>query len=292
VGSPEQRRLMEAAREMLRDELRATLKDIDLGLGRVETLRTAIEEGLAAVQETAEGATRGQEERLRAFEARLGDLGDLPAALVALRASLAGLEARIEAHDALDVRVRKLEQRPAAAAAPATDPAAGGRPRSAEPAAPTLPEPERKDPELVRAEVAKARADLLSDELPVLFAAIDKVREHRVMDVSPRLIEVLLGHKEELARTAAAAALGELRIADAVPALADALVDSSEIVAQQANMSIRLITTFDTELSATAGMRRRRSARGRVKEWWRTHEGEVREGLGQAPPAGSGPDEG
>jgi hypothetical protein len=67
-----------------------------------------------------------------------------------------------------------------------------------------------------------------------------------------------------------------MKIADAVLPLAEALVDKSDLVANQAAKAIRQITEFDTELTLTSGIRGRRAARGRVKEWWRANEDAVR----------------
>ena len=86
---------------------------------------------------------------------------------------------------------------------------------------------------------------------------------------------------------AAVAALGEMKACDAVPALAEALLDKSAIVAQQANKSLRLITERDTELSPQAKIVERRKVRGEVLEWWGRHEAEVRTKLGQ--PKGGAP---
>lgn len=99
----------------------------------------------------------------------------------------------------------------------------------------------------------------------------------------PRLVEILKDDKkfEVFYRTAAAAALGEIKACDAVEGLAEALTDKAMMVAQQANKSIRLITGFDSGLSPTARIVERRDAHTKFLEWWRKHEDEVRTGLGQ-----------
>jgi HEAT repeat protein len=105
---------------------------------------------------------------------------------------------------------------------------------------------------------------------------------------SPRIVEILKDDKQfdYFLRTAAAAALGEMKSADAVEALADALTDKAQMVAQQANKSIRIITGFDTGMSPTARILERREAHSKFLTWWRNHEDEVRTALGQpkAPP--------
>ena len=77
-----------------------------------------------------------------------------------------------------------------------------------------------------------------------------------------------------------------MKVCDAMEALADALIDSAPAVAQQANRSILAITGFDADLSPTARIRERRRARTAVYGWWRMHEQEVRDRLGQPKATG------
>lgn len=274
------RKVMAEARALLRSEIEATLKNVDWRLARIEALRASMEEGVEAAERTATEAGQANYGKLEAMQEEVDGFAKAVESLAALRKTLAGLETRL----------KEVEERPpqvireVAAAAAQPGKKAADAPKAFEPKIPALPGPARKSPEVVAAEIAKAREDILSKDLAVLWGAIEKVRQHKVMDAVPRLIEIMSSFPEELGRSNAAAALGHMQVADAVPALTEALVDKSGLVAQQANKSIRQITGFDTQMSPSARVRERRTIRSRVKEWWRAHEEEVRKRLGQ--PAG------
>ncbi len=276
AGHPDLRKLMGEARSLMRAEVKETLRNIDWRLGRMDELSKSMQAGLLAAQSTAEDAADANYGKLETLEEVVQGFGRSTAELAKIRVEFATLRERMQA----------LEERPAQVI---REIVRGGGPTPAKKSGPDrkrLPVAERKDPKVVAAEVAKARQGIKSDDLEVLFPAIEKIREHRVLDAVPRLIEILASHKDEFGRAACAAALGKMLVADAVPALTEALVDKSELVAQQANKSLREITDFDTELSATAGIRKRRTARNKMKEWWRSHEDEVRGRLGQPKPGG------
>lgn len=276
------RKLMAEARELLRDEIKATLKNVDWRLARIEALRTSMEEGLEATERTATEAGQANYGKLEAMQEEVNAFGQAARSLADLQKTLTALEARL----------KEVEERPAqvirevASAAASSGKKTAEAPKAVEPKIPILPGPARKSPEVIKAEIEKARKDIQSEELTVLWGAIEKIRQHRVLDAVPRLIEIMSTFREELGRSNAAAALGHMQIADAVPALAEALVDKSDLVAQQANKSIRQITGFDSQMSPSARVRERRTIRGRVKEWWRANEAEVRQRLGQ--PASGG----
>jgi hypothetical protein len=265
------------ARKLLQDQVSATLKDIDWRLSRIESLREATEDGLEVAERTATEASSMAHDKIAALEDQVKAMGESTEALDALRETLAALEGRL----------KEVEERPAQIIREVAG-ASGAPAKPAEPEVkrPTLPGKAVQDPAVVAAEVKKARADIMSDELAVVFPAIEKIRKHRVLDAVPRLLEILATFPEEFGRSAAAAALGRMKIADAVPALAEAVTDKSGLVAQQANKSVRQITGFDSALSASARVRERRTVRNKIKEWWRAHEAEVRERLGQ-PRAGN-----
>lgn len=275
-GHPDLRKLMGEARALMRAEVKETLRNIDWRLGRMDELSKSMQAGLMAAQSTAEDAADANYGKLETLEEVVQGFGRATSELVKIRVEFSKLRERMQA----------LEERPPQVIREIVK----GGPAAPRPAPKSdrkkLPVARGKDPKVVAAEVAKARQGIQSDDLEILFPAIEKVREHRVMDAVPRLIEILASHKDEFGRAASAAALGKMRVADAVPALAEALVDKSELVAQQANKSLREITEFDTELSATAGIRKRRTARNKMKEWWRGHESEVRARLGQPKPGG------
>ena len=272
------RTMLAEVRALWREELKGTLKDINWRFAEMETLRDSLEQGVQSMQKSSEDAAQsnyGMLETLREDVKRFGKATE----------NVEKIVARLEA---LEKRLKAVEDRPAQIIRETILKEGGSSkpgPSSTEPETRKLPTGPKKDPAVVAAEVAEARKGLASEDLDALFPAIEKIREHRVMDAVPRLIEILQKHKDEFGRMAAAAALGDMRAADAVLALAEALVDKSDLVADQANKAIRQVTEYDTELAASAGIRRRRAARNKVKEWWRDHEAEVRQKLGQ-PKAG------
>lgn len=279
AGHPELRKLMHEARRLMSAEVKERQKNIDLRLSRLDMLQKKIEAGLQAVQDTAENAADANYGKLETLQEVVRGFGRSTAELGKIRVEFSKLRARMT----------ELEERPPQIIREIVKGGGKGAPVKQEPVGPkrpSLPVKPKKDPKVVAAETAKALIDIKSNDLEVLFPAIEKIREHRVMQAVPRLIEIMSSLKEEFGRAAAAAALGKMKVADAVPALAEALVDKSQLVAQQANMSLREITDFDTELSASAGVRKRRTARNKVKEWWRSHEAEVRERLRQPKPGG------
>lgn len=282
-SSDEQVRLvLYEVRKLLREQIAQALEDVDWRLSRIESLREATEEGLEVAERTATEAGRSSFSRLSAMDKQLKEMGHTSALLEDLRKTLASVTGRLVS----------LEERPAQIIREVGvgngTPARHKEPEAQKPPVRTLPGPRRKDPEVVRAEVAQARKDLVSKDLSVLFPAIEKVREHRVLAAVPRLLEILSTFPEEFGRSAAAGALGSMKIADAIPALAEAIVDRSGLVAQQANKSVRQITGFDSEMSPSARVRERRTVRNRVKDWWRMHEQEVRERLHQPATTGGG----
>ncbi len=270
------RELMTEGRRMLRDEVKETLKNVDWHISRLEALRKSMDEGLAKTQAAAEGVATSGYDKFEQMAAQVNKLTALTDRLQGVQEKLTAFEERID----------KLEKRPAQIIREVSN--GGGSPGPAavkEPDVPALPPPEEKDPAVVAAETAKAKQDLQSDDLGVLFPALEKIREHNVVDAMPRLLELLGTYPDALGRTQAAMVLGEMKLCDAVPALAEALVDKSDLVAQQANKSLRKITGYDTQIAMSARIRARRSARNKFKEWWRSHEEEVRQRLGQPKPA-------
>lgn len=267
------RQVLFEARKLLQDQIAKTLADVDWRLSRIESLRAATEDGLEVAERTATEAGRTTYARLAAVDKRLKGMGRTVERLAELRATLTSMDERLKT---VETRPAQIIREVGGASSARKD-----EPKVRKPLVRTLPGPTRKDPEVVRAEVEQARRDLASTELSVLFPAIEKVREHRVLDAVPRLIEILGTFPKEFGRSAAAGALGRMLIADAVPALADAVVDKSSMVAQQANKAVREITGFNSEMSPSARVRERRTIRSRIKEWWRMHEQEVRERLHQ-----------
>jgi HEAT repeat protein len=140
-----------------------------------------------------------------------------------------------------------------------------------------MPSGPAEDPEVVKAQIEKALADLDSDDADKIYPAITVVSKRKVLEATPKLIRILGQHTDVFTRAASAAALGELRACDAVPALAEALRDKTSMVAQQANKSLRLITDHDLGLSPQARAQERTRARADMLEFWQRHETELRE---------------
>ncbi len=266
-------------------------------------LRDTVTSARREAQKVAQANVIKQEQRLERYGKLVGDmedgLKDLDGWIEELSkrnsgsmaqigkdlAALRGLQAEFKKVQTgfaeLAARVKKVEDRPAVikeiiktVAGPAT-PAKDTGPKG-----PTLPGQEEEDPAEVKAKVDKAMVGLQSKKLSILWPAIETVRKYKVLEAGPHLLTILKESKEKFARQAAATALGEIKLADAVVPLADALKDD-ENVAQMAAKSIRKITGFDTELSHSARGKERTRARNAVLAWWRGNEEAVRERLGQ-----------
>ena len=197
------------------------------------------------------------------------------------------VEKQTQSLDSLAARVKALEERPVAVAGPAqpsgTPGAAPPKPVSPEPQAPPMPNQPVEAPEVVQEKTTKALADLDQADPAKLYPAINVVQKYKVLEAAPKLVKLLTPepHPYVFTRQAAAAALGEILSCDAVPGLAEALLDKSMMVAQQANKSIRLITGFDTQMSPMAKKLERGKAKSDALEWWARHEDEVRARLKQ-----------
>jgi hypothetical protein len=268
------RELLTRARELFRADLRPVLLDVEERLRAIERLQVRIGESLAEAEAIVESTQRTD---AGAIARALENLGPLRSGVEEQRLRLGGILKSIEE---MTTRIQALEERPAVireVAGPGAAPVVEPGPR-----VPTLPDAADEDPRVSQAAIAKALADLQETELAVVFKAIEAVRKYRVMAAVPRLGEIMATSKTTFARQAAAAALGDLEACDAVPALLDALLDEESVVAQQAFRSMRAITGFAEELDPLARIRERRRMRGVAQQWWRMHEKEVRERLGQA----------
>lgn len=255
---------------------------------RDQAAQRELDQRLKRLQELLSGATEGlQQAQARAqatADLSAGKLEELEALITTLSA---GLDRETKSIAALEARVKALEDRPVAvaAAAPAAAPKPAPGPSLPKPALPGPPKPElpsvQEDPAVAKAIVDKALADLDSDQPETIYPAITVVARRQVLAATPKLVKILSSHEDYLMRQAAASALGDLRACDAVPALADALKDKTQMVAQQAGKSLRLITDHDLGLSPQARPAERSKARGDMLEWWSRHEAEVRERLKQ-----------
>lgn len=269
------RALKNDARGMVEAQMQAYLDEFEQRMKDARSLLDGMGEELTRAKVVAEGAARGSDEKIKDLHAEVKRLLASNDKQDEYAKKLAEIEKILRP---LVRRVTELEARPVAprvvAAAPKPD-------APKDPPRPKLPEPKKIDPDKLRAAVAKAMQQLQSEKLEVLVLGIEAARKHGVREAMPRLVEILSKSKHDFARQAAAAAIGDLKDCDGVMALANALVDSSPIVAQQANRSIRQITGFDTQLAPTARIRARRKAKGAVIQWWRSNEETVRARLKQ-----------
>jgi HEAT repeat protein len=217
-----------------------------------------------------------------------GKLEELDAQMTTQVASVDKLEKQLGSVEALAGRVKALELRPVASAAPATP--APSRPIE-EPKV-EMPNAPAKDPEVVKKEIAKALADLDSGDPNVIYPAITVLKDYRTVEAVPRLGALLWPEDKQnpdvFTRQAAAAALGAIKSVEGVPVLIQAIADRADMVSQQANKSFRQITEHDTELSPKARVQEKKKIVSAAFEWWSRHEDEVRARLGQ-PKAGAPP---
>lgn len=258
---------------------------------RDQSAQRELDQRLKRLQDLLSGATEGLQQAQARVQSSAdlasGKLEELEAVLTTLSA---GLDRETKALAALEARVKAVEERPVAvAAAPAAGPKPAATPAAPKATLPGLPKPElpsvQEDPLVAKAIVEKALADLDSDQPETIYPAITVVARRQVMASVPKLVKILAAHDDYLMRQAAASALGDLRACDAVPALADALKDKTQMVAQQAGKSLRLITEHDLGLTPQARPAERSKARGEMLEWWNRNEAAVRERLKQ-PKAG------
>ncbi len=273
-GSPDVRAMLAEVRGLLAQEVKEKGQQINYRFAEMDKLRKSMEDGLQAMQKASEDSAQANYGMLETMKEDVSRFGK----------ATKNLEAIVGRLEAIEKRLKAVEERPAQIIRETIMKGGGDAPTKKGGSTPErrkLPTGPKKDPAVVAREVEAARKGLASDDVDTLFPAIEKIREHRVMDAVPRLLQILTKHKDEFARTAAASALGDMRIADAVLPLAEALVDKSDLVANQANKAIGQITGYDTQLSDTDGIRRRRTARNKLKEWWRSNEADVRGKLNQ-----------
>ncbi len=272
-ANPIDQALITRAVQVFRDEARPVLKDIEERLRAIERIQQKIGENVRVAEALVTDANR------YSSSAGGGSATLDKEALAPLRSSIDELRARTEAAlkplDGLEARLKALEARPVHVVRDG----AGGPTEPTGPQLPTLPV--ESGPTATPEEIERAMADLQSDQLATLFGAIETLRGNRVVAAVPRLAEILKSHKDNFARSAAAAALGTIRSPDGIKALIEGIIDDDSLVGQQAFRSFREVTGYAEELDPTAGKRERRRARDSAASWWKTHEIEVRERLSQ-----------
>jgi HEAT repeat protein len=276
LDAPTLRQVKDVARKEAETKVSESLADVNRAIVKLEQLKKQFE--------------------LAVSEARR--LGEASADAVAARVDTVDRDAR-QALKAVRTEIEAVRDRapvPSAVAPPsAPTPEEEEEPAEPEPAQPTQPTPPPAPTvpalsEAERNEIEKALADLEQTEVTKLFAAMETLRKRKVREAGPRLTKILTTHKDPFARMGAASALGGILIADGMEALIEALVDEDASVATQASKAIRQITDRDLDFSAKAGIRERRKAKSEMKQWWKDHEQEVRERLGQ--PKATAPSEG
>ena len=267
------RKMQEELQKSLAARDERTLKEFDIRLKRLDTLRTEWTDALAQAQKSALNATHENTGKLEELDQVVG-------------AQSTSIEKVVQELSALAGRIKALESRPVAVApAPATaaGPAKPAEPPPPAPGAPPMPGQAAEPPEVVKAKVDKALTELDQTDPERLYPAITVVQKYKALEAVAKLVKLIHPepHADFFTRQAAVAALGEMQACDAVPALAEALLDKSAIVAQQANKSLRQITGRESNLSPQAGKQERRKVRGEILEWWGNHEQEVRARLNQ-----------
>jgi len=157
----EVRRLMAEARALLREEVKDTLKNVDWRLARIAALRASMEEGLQATQRTATEAGAANYGKLEAMQEEVNGFAEAAKTLAAIQVTLLGIEARLKA----------VEERPAQIIRESAGAGTGVQPGPKPPETVTpapglkLPGPIRRDPEVEKAEKARALEDIMSNKL-------------------------------------------------------------------------------------------------------------------------------
>lgn len=270
------RRTQEEVRKVVAAHDERFQSDMERRLRELEALRAQWTEAVQKAQKSAEGSAHYNTGKIEEIDQQVNT-------------TWANVEKQSQSVETLAARVKALESRPvtpAAAPGPAAGPVAPAPTPAApppDPSAPPMPNQPAEDPAVVQQKVDKALLDLDQTDPEKLYPAITVVQKYKAMQAVPKLVKLLVPepHADFFTRQAATAALGEMRACDAIPALADTLLDKAMMVAQQANKSIRLITEYDTQMSPQARKIERTKARADVLEWWGRHEEEVRARLKQ-----------
>ena len=196
---------------------------------------------------------------------------------------LAGIEDRMKE---LDGWLRELKERAKSAVdAPG---AAVVSPPPTPPTEPAVPgpgtSPSVEDPAASRERALEVDrwVDRLKDPNDgIAFSATLRLAELKDLRAVPPLVAVLLNHKDFYVRLGAATSLGDLKSADSVAALMDALDDKDDLVRIQSNQSLVSITRHDESFPANLQKPDRKKVILRWRAWWKDNEADVRARLGQ-----------
>jgi hypothetical protein len=285
----------ELGRADRKDEVpEAVLAKIGEAAKAVETRAAERMDELAArtradVQSIVETSLRGQREQLTQDLSRLASL---PAELAKDREASVHRWGVIEGRlGALETRMKEmsgwiqdLKDRAKAAVEP-TPPAPSPSPPPEPAAAPPAPGPDvPEDPAIAReraAEVDRWIERLRDPNDGIAFSATLRLAELKDLRAVPPLADVLRGHKDFYVRLGAATSLGDLKSADAVPDLMEALDDKDDLVRIQANQSLQAITGHEESFPSNLQKPERRKVMLRWKAWWKENEDTLRARLGQ-----------
>lgn len=232
------------------------------------------------------------------------------AALDRLGKSLAEMDGKVSAYgDATERRFREDEKTAAEMAAwikevrdvasrtfpgpsappPRTDapvpPTAPENPGAPPPVPPRADAPPSADPESARRHEADVQLWITRLKDPnegIAFTATRKLADLKDLRAVLPLIEVLKTHKDYFTRQGAASTLGELKAADAVPALMEALEDKDDLVQGAASEALTSITEQDFKFSLVLTKKEKKQLKEQWQKWWHDNEADVRKRLGQA----------
>jgi hypothetical protein len=240
----------------------------------------------AEIQRAADGLEKGVKTELQREIAKLD--GMMHGSSEAHLSRLEAVERRVEevAHWAKEVKdIASRAPSPADAVVPQPPPPTVAT--ATPPPAPETPPPApvaATDPEAQRRhdlELEKWIRDLKDPNNGIAFTATYKLKEMKDLRAVPPLVETLEKHKDYYTRLGAAVALGELKAADAVNALVEAFDDKEELVQQAAAEAFMNITGQDVHFKVASTRKERKAAKETAQRWWKDHEPEVRQRLGQ-----------
>jgi HEAT repeat protein len=117
----------------------------------------------------------------------------------------------------------------------------------------------------------------------VAFSAAHALGDLGDLRAVPPLVEMLKTHRYYYARLAAAASLGQLRAADAMPALIDALEDKDTLVQTAVAEAIEGITGEHVQNPMGRSKKELKALKDHWTAWWKSNEAEVRRRLNQPP---------
>ena len=219
------------------------------------------------------------------FEKAGQDIGDH---LAAQRQRITRLEDEVTALNGLLREIKEqadrdaeIRRRAAAAPPPVAEPPPP--PTPTEPDPPVASEPTR--PPGHDEEVDRWIRRLGDGNENIRFSATLELGRLKDLRATDPLVTVLKGDKDYYVRLGAATALGDLRAADAIPPLIDALNDSDALVRTAANDALQAVTEQPFEFVPGMSKSERRKLQKKWKDWFEENEAALRDRLGQPAPS-------